>query len=390
MMDAIPAGLDGRLFEAIIHWKDAKYLQDLSEDIKRGTQDVLTRFHGWINATPPTGYKTMSVEIGKRRDGSPHFVNKLIPDPNTSPLVQAGFEMAANQVSLSEILKATNLYHDVTGVARMLKNKIYVGIYEHSGLYIENFCPPIIERALFEKVQQIRDKARQRHGYYHPRAIKSNRYMLTGLIYCANCGHPLHGQRYHEWRYYICHNIPSRTAAGICSSAGIRADSIEKSVMDRLEEILNSTSILQQLFSENQKMSGKHNESFELSLQRKRDDLETIERQISRVVDAISKLPDSEALLGKLKDFEKEKNKVRQELELLEASKPLKIRLEDLNQLGTQLKARLEDANDRTKQLILRSLNTRVSAIRILTVRDSSQFTGDVEFDFGLKIKLPL
>jgi hypothetical protein len=57
--------------------------------------------------------------------------------------------------------------------------------------------------------------------------------------------------------------------------------------------------------------------------------------------------------------LEKEQVKAHQEPIELEADKPVKIRIEDLNQLRSQLSTRLDHAGERTKQLILRSLNTR-------------------------------
>lgn len=106
-------------------------------------------------------------------------------------------------------------------------------------------------------------------------------------------------------------------------------------------------------------MSGTQNDDYDLRLQRKQEELEQLGRQTSRIVDAVAKLSDSEALLSKLKNLEKEQKKVRQELIELETNKPMKIRLEDLDQLSAQLKARFDDATDRTKQLILRSPNSR-------------------------------
>jgi hypothetical protein len=200
----------------------------------------------------------------------------------------------------------------------------------------------------------------------------------------------IHGQRYHEWRYYICHNIPSRTVDGTCSSAGIRADAVEEAVLNRLKEIIETPAILNQLLVEDQKKSGKRNDEHGLRLQRKQEDLEQLARQISRVVDAISKMPDSESLLLKLKNLEEEQSKTRQEVAELEANKPVKIQIEDISQLSDQIKERLENASTGTKQQILRSLNTCVVAKRILIKRDSSLFTGSVEFDFGIKIKLDL
>ena len=67
----IPQGLDGRLFEAAIEWMNARFLKDLSEDVKRGLRNNVTQHHA-IGGTPPRGFRPgPPINLGIRRNGTP-------------------------------------------------------------------------------------------------------------------------------------------------------------------------------------------------------------------------------------------------------------------------------------------------------------------------------
>ena len=82
--DHIPDTLDGRLFESITAWKTAKYSEDLSKNIRRGQHFIASVYKGKPGGKPPLGYLYSPTEIGRRRDGSPHLVNRLVPDPKVA------------------------------------------------------------------------------------------------------------------------------------------------------------------------------------------------------------------------------------------------------------------------------------------------------------------
>lgn len=75
----------------------------------------------------------------------------------------------------------------------MLKNRLYVGEYRDN----PNFCPPIIDRDLFEEVQQNLGrnvKTSQKHPY-----------LFSGMIVCAECGRKIHGnqRKYKDKPVYV-------------------------------------------------------------------------------------------------------------------------------------------------------------------------------------------
>ena len=86
--DAVPAGDFAPILEAIIDWKNERFLKDLSSDIKRGLH-ALTRLRYAPGGNPPRGYRAEKVAIGKRRDGRPHVVSRWLEDEETGPLAHS-------------------------------------------------------------------------------------------------------------------------------------------------------------------------------------------------------------------------------------------------------------------------------------------------------------
>src|SRR5512139_2121793 len=107
--DDIPEGAMGRLFEAVIDWKNEQFLEDLSRDVRRGLAD-LVRSHGAVPGTPPRGFKREPVQIGARRDGRPHIAHRWVPDPDQADLVRQAFALRAAGLPLSQINRQTHLY----------------------------------------------------------------------------------------------------------------------------------------------------------------------------------------------------------------------------------------------------------------------------------------
>ena len=139
--DEVPDGPMGRLFEAVIDWKNEQFLEDLSRDVKRGLSD-LVRTHGALPGTPPRGFKREPVQIGARRDGRPHIVHRWVPDPELVPMVQQAFALRAAGASLNEIHQTTALYNSLNSYTTFFSNRLYIGILEFGDLTIENYCEP--------------------------------------------------------------------------------------------------------------------------------------------------------------------------------------------------------------------------------------------------------
>jgi site-specific DNA recombinase len=70
MTDDVPFGDFAPVVEALIDWKNERYLKDLSRDVKRGLYDLAREGYA-PGGFPPRGYKAEKVQIGVKRDGEP-------------------------------------------------------------------------------------------------------------------------------------------------------------------------------------------------------------------------------------------------------------------------------------------------------------------------------
>ena len=368
-------------------------------NVKRGLLDLARNYKCYPTPYVPVGYKRQTVEIGTRRDGVPHMASRLVIDPITAPLVRQAFEMAAGGSSLNEILHATQTHKDVSGVARMLRNRIYTGVLIYGGASVPDFCPMLIDTELYEKVQQVRARMsawRGRHaGQPEPAPYDQIRrrespYLLAGLIYCVNCNHPMHCQRYHAWHYYICSRLPSRRIGGTCTAEGVRSDLVENEVVEQLRKILSSPDVLRDTYLA-QKQGPDPFEEYQDKIDQKKLEIGDLQEQITRITDALARRPSSDALLTKLDQLEEAMRNSRQKLGEIEANRPVKpMGLDDIEQMRLTLLARLDESDKRTRQLLLRALRTRVTVRRKPGIRNAAIYIGRVEFDLGVQVAFPI
>ena len=116
---------------------------------------------------------------------------------------------------------------------RMLSEKLYTGIYERGGRYNNNFCPPIINKEQFDKVQILLKK--------NARDVPTGRiYIFTSILKCAECQHNMVGTTVHRKQpiyYYRCNQYFQR---GRCNhKKQAREDYIETWLFNNLEAELN-------------------------------------------------------------------------------------------------------------------------------------------------------
>lgn len=98
MQDNIPTGLDGHFFEAAIDWMNARFLKDLSEDVRRGLHHNVKQF-GAVPGVPPRGFKRELITVGARLDGRPHQVSRWVPDPEWWQRCRTAWELRAGGAS---------------------------------------------------------------------------------------------------------------------------------------------------------------------------------------------------------------------------------------------------------------------------------------------------
>jgi site-specific DNA recombinase len=113
------------------------------------------------------------------------------------------------------------------GVYRILKNDYYTGIVTFKGAKREGRHPAIIDRATFEKVQQVLDS----HRLAGDRSKKHNHY-LKGSLFCGSCGKRLLYGRHRGnggvYEYFSC--ISHQGLKVSCGAHYTPVDTVERKI----------------------------------------------------------------------------------------------------------------------------------------------------------------
>lgn len=218
--------------------------------------------------------------------------------------------------------------------------------------------PPIIEHEVFEHAQAKLVEVRRLYAG-RPR----HRYLLSGLVTCANCGYPMHGEIGNVWgtrvRIYTCKVRTAGRRRGC--GARVRADKLEAEVWRVVTSYLDDPdAVVQEMETmwENGTLEGEL-EHIEKALAR-------IEKGRAALLDALSSGvldldADTKARLAELK---KQRDKLLSRKEELEAalveSRSAQAEANDLRQLAEMVLGRLDLLSEDERREIVRALVRQV------------------------------
>lgn len=365
--DQIPDGLNGRFFESALDWMNAKFLEDLSIDVKRGLHHLVKEY-GCVPGTPPFGFIRQPVDLGKRRDGSPHIGHRWVPDPTLIPSIQLAYQLKAAGIPLLQILKQTGIpYSRPAQLSQMFKNKLYKGVLVFGDLEIQNYCQPVVDENTWS-VCQPRHLAGDQPGL-HPRRVNSS-YLLSGLIHCT-CGAPLIGETITNRRqnttfhYYACNNRRQSSGA-ICHARPLPKEAIEAIIINELAEyILEPTNLVAILSHDQQTESSR---VAELEGQRKAllKQLQVTGQRLSRIADTIADAGPLPNLIEKNRSLLAHQVEIETELARLTdriASRTLPT--EEILENAQVIRAALLGGPDDLKRNTLRAMVQSITAERV-------------------------
>ena len=203
------------------------YVLQLSDNVKRSIEQKLKNGEWIVKAY--IGYKNVREANGKRN---------IVPDPERAYLVKKVFELyATGNYSMRMLRKEMNkrgLTNYPSGkplvssqIEHMLNNRFYYGVMEAKGISYPHKYETIISKALFDKVQEVKEsynKKQFKHAKRH--------YVFRGLIQCYECGCTLTPEiKKGKYIYYHCTNYH-----GNCNNVvWVR----EKELLKQAEKLLN-------------------------------------------------------------------------------------------------------------------------------------------------------
>ena len=229
---------EGILLESMLEGLAEYYSANLSQNIKRGMLEnaMKCKFNG---SGLPLGYK-----IGEDK--------RLEIVPAEAKIVQEIFQNYADGMSSTQIVAWCNEkgYKTKRGkpfaknsLSKMLSNDKYIGVYRFDTVVVEDGIPPIIDKALFEKVQSM--LKRNYTSRARNKAIVD--YLLSSKLFCGECGANMVGnggtaKSGKKHYYYKCNTRV--TKKGDCCKSTEPKDVIENIVVKTtVEKVLTDENI---------------------------------------------------------------------------------------------------------------------------------------------------
>jgi len=366
MTDDIPFGEFAPVVEALIDWKNERYLKDLSQDVKRGLHD-LARDGYAPGGFPPRGYLAEKVQIGTKRDGSPHIVSQWVPDPELAPRVKQAFEMKRAGASYLEIHKTTRIFKSRGCYVTMFRNKTYLGIRKCGDLEVENAHEPLVSRELWDAVQAtIRPRVKKGdqwpEGSSHPRRSQSQ-YLLSGLARCAECGSAMlgrsdnTGRRKNPFRYYLC-GRKLREGWSSCPSGKIDVKGPDASVLQFVTDRVLTLDFVEALADEVNALLAQDVPALQVGIDEAQRRLMEVEKGINNLLDLAEQFGAASAA-ARLVEREAERNRLLAELRSLEAqqeTKQLTVDPETIRQMLMEMQGTLSRPEIQPQRALLKKL----------------------------------
>ncbi|QGJ68594.1 Recombinase domain-containing protein [Planctomycetales bacterium 10988] len=218
-----PTSPQGRALGMVESMRANEHGRILGHNVLRGKRDTARQKH-WPGGYSPFGYRLQSVMKTERGREVVDY-STLVPNPKTDWIIKLLFEKAIDSGwGTARLARFLNEHRDIpadlkpfsqNAIGYWLDNPIYFGTlrWEHhvtgivddmrvseknkpeDVLIVPEFCEPLVDRDLWERVQALREARRPRRlepdedgkKIEAPAPGLSVNYLLSGLVYCSEC-----------------------------------------------------------------------------------------------------------------------------------------------------------------------------------------------------------
>lgn len=214
------------------------YSSAISDNVKRRIEQKL--HDGEFPGKAPIGYKNIDLPDGKK---------DIVLDPERSEYIKKIFELRLSGQTLRSIAKImrnegllSNTKHPKpitkSTVENILDNPFYYGTMRYNGCLYQHRYEPLIEKRIFDKVQQMKDE--NLSICQKNKANTKYIFAFNGILKCAVCGCSM-SSYYKKGHIYL----KCSQAKGKCSN---HASEVE--VMSQVYEVLDRIAISQKIIDE--------------------------------------------------------------------------------------------------------------------------------------------
>ena len=241
--------------------------------------------------------------------------------------------------------------------------RVTIAVPREEWILVPDYAPPIVPRALWEKVQENWSNARTRAE------INLWDYFLTRHVFCVFCGRRMTGStqkdQYGLYPYYGCSGTRSRNnPGGGCTASMIRADFLEPAVWDHVVAAVRDPSAVIADLRRNWETGTGELARLEAKLKR---EVENCRNQEKLLLRQYSREVIDEATLDELLDpvkalrsrHERDLHKIREQAEIANSLDDVDGRIRACFE---DYAARLESISSEERRALLNRLNVRVVA----------------------------
>ena len=271
-----------------------------------------------------------------------------------------------NSSTITKILSLQEYCGDILNFktySKSYKNKKRIDNDRENWVVFQDVHEAIIERAVYEQVQQKRGKIRKR------RTNNGEHNMFSGLLVCADCGSNLHfhfNQGNPEIKYFNCSNYKGNR--GTCTSTHyVRVDFLEEVVLGEIRRLTKFASLYEDEFVK--AVIGHSQQAEQTDRKLKEKELKTLLAR-DEELDGLFERIYEDNVSGKISDerFSRMSRRYEDEQkELTEKIKQLRSEIEKQSSrtMTTDMFIRLVRKYTRAKKLTPRMLNELVEKIEV-------------------------
>lgn len=236
--------------------------------------------------------RTFSGRVGRAKQGKWHgggtepigydyIDGELVVNQKEADQIRRVYEMYASGVPITAICermdgektKHGDWHHSET-VSNVLDNPLYSGIVHFDDVKTKGLHTPIVPNNISETVRTIRSRVNR-----YP--MKESQYMLTGLVYCHNCGARYFVKKNPNGnKFYCCHSRAKVNKKMIkdpsCKNKNWRIDDLEKVVYKEILKLSKNPNLVRNMKKELPESN---------SINEVHEEIDGINREISRIMD---------------------------------------------------------------------------------------------------------
>lgn len=235
----------GKMIKTMMVGMAEMFSGNLSNEVTYKNREYARKGH-YLGGFAPFGYDNINAKDENGREYKTVKINE-----KEAVVVRLIYQMYANRISLKQIVnelyrlgyKTRNGKNFTPKTVRdVIDKEIHKGTYTFSKtskfnmetIIIEDNHEPIISKELWDKCQTIRCENKERTT---SKQKSSHKYMLTGTIYCNECGSAFTGMGgSKELRYYACSGH-RRNHKGFCSNSKyLRKETIENKIIELISD----------------------------------------------------------------------------------------------------------------------------------------------------------